>query len=314
MAGFSSPPDAWPPLPYEELRPTVDHLHRLVQIGGKYTLDQPYEFNWGNIVLSVSPRGFSTPTIHLGEVPFDVDYELLDDRVTINASTGRVSIPLGPGSVAGFYERFLEAVVPLGIAPLRTTVEPEIPDAPPIDEDREDRPYDPAVARRVWAAFASAAAAFVTWQAPYRGHRPPVGIMWGGFDLSATRYSGRLVMPPSEKPVFQQNGMSGEVVALGFHLGSEDSPQASFFAYLSPTPQGIEGADFGVQGAGWVAEAGMAVLPWDVVRTADDPQATVIRFADAIYDVGVELGDWPAGLVGSRHDGWYASRNLLFRQ
>ena len=59
----------WPPLPYEEIRPPVDHLHRLTQIGGKYTLDQPYEFNWGNIVLSVTPRGFSTPTLRNPRFP-----------------------------------------------------------------------------------------------------------------------------------------------------------------------------------------------------------------------------------------------------
>jgi hypothetical protein len=86
--------DPWPSLPYDELRPTVDHLHRLVQIGGKYTLNQPYEFNWGNIVLSVTPRGFSTPTLDAGDVLFTVDYELLDDRVTGHGvNRGRLAAP-----------------------------------------------------------------------------------------------------------------------------------------------------------------------------------------------------------------------------
>jgi hypothetical protein len=132
-------------------------------------------------VLSVTPRGFSTPTVHAGDILFAVEYELLDDRLTVNATTGRVSLPLGPGTVAGFYEQFLEAVAPLGIAPLKTTVEPEIPGAPTLDADREQRPYNGEVARRAWSAFASAAGALIAWQAPYRGYRPPVGIMWGGF-------------------------------------------------------------------------------------------------------------------------------------
>ena len=153
--------DPWPPLRYHEIRPTVDPLHRLTQIGGKYTLDQPYEFNWGNTVLSVTPRGFSTPILRAGDLLFTVDFEPLDDRVTVSATSGRVSLPLGPGSVAGSYERFVEAVAPLGIPPLKTTVEPEIPDAPTLDADREERPYDGEVTRRVWSAFASAAGALI---------------------------------------------------------------------------------------------------------------------------------------------------------
>ncbi len=312
MRGTLSLPDPWSPLPYEEIRPTVDHLHRLVQIGGKYTLNEPFEPNWGNIPLSVTPRGFSTPTLHAGAVLFVVDYELLDDRVTISATTGRVSLPLGPGTVAGFYEQFVEAVAPLGIAPLQTTVEPEIPDAPRLDADREQRPYDGEVARRVWSAFASSASALIAWQAPYRGHRPRVGIMWGGFDLSATRYSGRLVTPPSTVPVFQQNGMTGEVVAVGFSLGDEKSRAASFYAYISPAPDGINAVDFGIEGAVYVPQAELIVLPWDVVRASDDPHAAVLRFADAVYDAAIKLGGWPTDLTGARLDGWYASTHPVF--
>jgi hypothetical protein len=304
--------DAWPPLPYEDIRPTVDHLHRLSQIGGKYTLDEPFEPNWGHIVLSVTPRGLATRTLHAGDVLFTVAYELLDNRVVVSASTGRVSLPLGPGSVADFYERFLEAVKPLGIGPLRTTIEPEIPDAPTLDTDRAERPYDGEAARRVWSAFASAAGALETWQAPYRGHRPPVGVMWGAFDLSATRWNGRLRMPPTTMPIFQRNGMTEEEVALGLWLGDEQSRAAAFFAYISPPPDGLDTVDFGVEGAAYDAGAGLIVLPWDAVRATDDPQATVVRFADSVYQAAVDLGGWPADLVGERHDGWYASTNPVF--
>src|SRR3954451_2538789 len=81
----------WLPLDFASIRPTVDHLHRLAQIGGKYTLDQPFDPSWGNIVLSVTPRGFATPLLHAGEVSFADDYELPDDQVTVIASSGRVA-------------------------------------------------------------------------------------------------------------------------------------------------------------------------------------------------------------------------------
>jgi len=59
-------------------------------------------------------------------------------------------------------------------------------------------------------------------------------------------------------------------------------------------------------------EAGLIVLPWDAVRTSDDPEATVVRFADAVYAAAVELAGWPADLVGPRLDGWHASRHPVF--
>jgi len=302
----------WLPLDFASIRPTVDHLHRLAQIGGKYTLDQPFDPSWGNIVLSVTPRGFATPLLHAGEVSFAVDYELLDDQVTVIASSGRVSLPLGPGSVAGFYSRFVEAVEPLGIPPLRTLGQPEIPGAPPLDEDVEERPYEGQVARQVWSALAHASDAFTDWQAPYRGYRPRVGIMWGGFDLSATRYNGRPVTPPANHPVFQQNGMCNEVVSVGLMFGEDAIPRPYFFAYISPRPGGLESFDFGVPETGWQPEHGLIVLPWNAVAASPDPHATVVRFADRVYEAAVELGDWPDGLLAERHDGWHASRHPVF--
>lgn len=302
----------WPSLSYDEIRPTVDHLHRLVQVAGKYTLDRPFEPNWGGIPMPITPRGFKTPILRAGDVHFDVHYEILDDRVTVTASSGRASLPLTPGSVAGFYERFVRAVEPLGIPPVGTLSQPEIAGAPPIDEDHEPRPYVPEAAHRAWGAQAHAAAALAVYQAPFRGHRPPVGLWWGGFDVSATRYNGRPVTPPQTHPVFMQNGMTGEVVSVGFVLGDDRSPQASFYAYISPAPDGLDEADFGVPGAAWNPQAGLVLLPWEAVRLNSDPAATVVRFADAVYAVAVEKAGWPRDLVGPRLDGWQAGLQPIF--
>jgi hypothetical protein len=85
----------------------------------------------------------------------------------------------------------------------------------------------------------------------------------------------------------------------------------SFFAYISPPPDGLEGFDFGPD-ATWLPDAGLVVLPWDAARRAEDPQAAVVAWADRVYAAAVELGGWPADLVGARHDGWYAARNPVF--
>jgi Family of unknown function (DUF5996) len=305
--------EAWPPLDYAEIRPTVDHLHRLAHIAGKYTLDQPFEPNWGSSLLPITPRGFATPMLRSGELMFALDYELLDDRLTISASTGRASLPLAPGSVSGFLERFLATAEPLGLPRLRTLSEPEIPGGPALDQDDEERPYDPAVARRIWAALAHTSAALTEWQAPYRGHRPRVGLMWGGFDLAATRYNGRPLAPPHDRPVFQQNGMTEEVVAVGLAFGDEwHGPHPCLYAYIAPPPQGLESADLGAAGATWDPDAGIIRLSWNAVRQSADPHGTVIAFADAVYAAAVDLAGWPADLVGPRWDGWHAAREPVF--
>ena len=86
-----------------------------------------------------------------------------------------------------------------------------------------------------------------------------------------------------------QNGMTAEVVALGFALGSPNSPQAAVYAYISPAPDGLETVDFG-PGAMWLPDAGLVVFPWEAVRTTADPQEAVVAFADAVYDTAVSFG------------------------
>jgi len=300
--------DPWPALPYHELAPAVDYVRRLVQIAGKYTLDQLFEPGWGNIVLEVTPRGLATRTLRVRDVSFRVHYRLLDGDVVIEASTGVGAVPLRTQSVAAFYAGFVTAAARLGLPAPGSTVAAEIPDGPDLNADHEVRAWRPHAAYLLWAGFNAAADALERWQAPYRGHRPRVGVMWGGFDLSATRYRGAAVTPPAGRPTFMQRGMDEEVVAAGFSFGSAEAPRPAFYAYVEPAPAGIQKWRWRTPGAAWDTAAGLASLPWDVAAAARHPREAVVAFADAAYDAAVELAGWPARLTGPRFDGWYASR------
>jgi hypothetical protein len=301
----------WSSIPSVEVGPTVDYVHRIAQIAGKYTLDQAYEPNWGNISLVATGRGFATPTLRQDDVVFRVDYDLVDGQVTVAANTGKAALLLHPGSVAEFFAEFVSAADSIGLAAPGSTIEPEIADAPRFDADTDERPYDKDVARWAAGAFSSASVALTTWQAVYRGHRPRVGIMWGGFDLSAARYRGRSVVPPEGAPMFQRNGMTEEVVSVGFVLGDDDTA-AYFYGYVSPPPTNLGDVNLDVIGASYDAAGGVFKLPWDAARRASDPQTTVIAFADAIWKMAVDLGGWDDNLVIARHDGWYAGRQPMF--
>lgn len=302
-------PAHWPELEYGRLAPTVDYLNRVVQAGGKYTLGLLFEPGWGDIVFDVTPRGLRTPLLRHDERTFSVHYRLLDGEVAISSDVGEVSLGLDQDSVACFYRRFCAAMGELGIAGPDNSLLCEIPGGPQrFESDETPRTWDPVAAALVWRGFASAAEGLQIWQAPYRCHRPRTGVMWGGFDLSATRYHGVRVTPPSTRPYFLAQGMTEEYVSVGFWYGNARSPEVGFYAYIAPQPPGIEGREWSVEGAFWSAEQGLVLLPWSALRQNPDPVAAITDFGDAVYQAAVELSGWEAGLVGPRVSGWHASR------
>lgn len=299
----------WPTLVYEDLASMVGYVNRVVQVAGKYTLYEPFEVGWGNVVLDVTPRGLRTPTFRQRGVTFTVHCRLLDGDVVIEADTGSRTVPLAKGSVATFYTAFRDAAAELGIHRPRTSLICEIPDCEPtFEDDRVERTWDHGAALLMWEALNLAADGLETWQAPFLGHRPRVGVMWGGFDLSATRHRAQPTEPPPTGPTFMQNAQLREYVAVGFSFGDTTAPSSGMYAYIWPQPDGLDGRSWGVDGAVWNADAGLVLLPWDRLGETTDPRQAIVTFGDAVYDAAVELAGWPSDLVGPRVDGWYMSR------
>lgn len=233
---------------------------------------------------------------------------MLDGDVILEASTGFRTLVLRTQSVADFYADFVVAGGELGLPAPGSAIACEIPHAAALDADDVERPWDPVVARLVWTALNSAAGALEEWQASYRGYRPRVGVMWGGFDLSATRYRAVATTPPADRPAFMQRGMAEEYVAVGFSFGTPSGSGAAMYAYIAPQPDGLENRSWDADGASWIADEGLVVLPWEALRATADPHRTIVAFADAVYAAAVEAAGWPADLVGPRFDGWHASR------
>ena len=42
----------------------------------------------------------------------------------------------------------------------------------------------------------------------------------------------------------------------------------------------------------WSKELGEFILPYDSVRTADDPEATLMAFLQSTYDAAADLANW----------------------
>jgi hypothetical protein len=50
-------------------------------------------------------------------------------------------------------------------------------------------------------------------------------------------------------------------------------------------------------GASWSEALGEFVLPYEIVRTADDPAASLLAFAQTTYDAAATTAQWDRGAL-----------------
>jgi hypothetical protein len=292
--------DTWPALPYEEWRDTLDTLHMYTQVVGKLRLAQsPFEAEWANVALYLTPRGLTTSAIPHGLANFDAEFDFVDHELVIRTSNGAVErIALTGQDVADFYHQVMNTLQQLGVPVTITELPQEVPNPIPFPKDREHHTYDPAQARRFWEVLARIDAVMKRHRARFWGQTSPVHFFWGSFDLATTRFSGRPATPPAGAGTIMRYSEDAEQIAAGFWPGDERMPFPAFFAYGYPQPSGCEGAVCQPEGASWIPEAGLFVLRYDDVREAPDPAQALTEFLESTYEACAELMDWPDGLLG----------------
>jgi len=299
----------WPPLGYAELKDTVHAVHMWTQVVGKIRLTMtPLMNHWWNSTLMVTPRGLTTTLTPAGNEAFQIDFDFIDHELVIVTSRGgRRAIPLRPMSVAQFYRQVLETLAALGVPDPRIMPVPvEVALNVPFLDDVEVRPYDRDIVRQLLTALISAQLVFDRFRADFLGKASPVQFFWGGFDLASARFSGRRGpayaggSAPNVHIHVMHEAYSHELIAAGFWLGSEELPQAEFYSYAMPPPAGLSDATIRPDSARWVAARGEFILPYEAVRTAPDPAATLMSFLESTYDVSADLGRWDRSLLEER--------------
>jgi Family of unknown function (DUF5996) len=290
--------DEWPDLPYESWRPTRDTLHMYTQVVGKLRLAlSPFEPQWANVPLYLTARGLTTSPIPFGLRTFDAEFDLFDHELVIRASDGRLArIPLG-GAVADFYSAILEALGGLDLSVNVSELPSEVADPIPFPLDRTHDTYDGAQAHRFWQALARIDVVMKRHRAWFRGKTSPVSFFWGSFDLSVTRFSGRPATPPPGAGTIMRYSDDAELICAGFWPGDQRTPYPAFFAYGYPRPEGIERAEPRPDGARWVEEVGLFVLPYEAVRGEPDPAAAILEFLTSTYDACASRLGWSGDLV-----------------
>jgi hypothetical protein len=301
MTAPSSGPRAeeWPTLPYEAWKDTCTTLHLWTQIVGKLRLAlTPWVNHSWHATLYVTARGLTTSSIPHDGRAFQIDFDFIDHALLISTSDGgEESLPLAPRSVADFHGQLMAALAELGIR-VRIHGSPnEIADPIPFREDREHSAYDPDHAQRFWRVLVQADRVFKQFRTGFLGKVSPVHLFWGSFDLAVTRFSGRPApshpggIPNLPDPVTRE-AYSHEVSSAGFWPGGGGIDDPAFYSYAYPVPEGFAAAPVRPEAAFFHQAMGEFILPYDAVRTADAPDATLLEFLQTTYEAAANAAGW----------------------
>jgi hypothetical protein len=289
----------WPPLSHERDGPTIAALHLFSQVVGKVpTAVLPWRNHGWHVTLHVGPRGLTTEPVHAEAGTFTLAFDLVDHLFTLEDGKGRHALPLRSMAVADFHAAatamLAEAGYRLRIDPRPNEIEPAIPFA----EDRAPRVYDPDSARRLHGSLLSADRVFRLFRSSFLGKVSPVHFFWGGFDLAVTRFSGRPApLHPGGIPnlpdAVTREAYSHEVSSAGFWPGAVGGDRDPlFYSYAYPSPEGFADAGVAPATARFDAELGDFILDYEAVRSAEDPDATLLSFLQSTYVAAADLGGW----------------------
>ena len=289
----------WPALPFAEWQDTAVTLHMWTQIVGKIRLTlSPWTNQSWSVTLYVTSRGLTTSPIPHGTRTFEINFDFIDHQLRIEANNAeRRTIELKPRSVADFYRSVMESLDELHLSVTIHKLPNEIENPIPFDEDEEHRAYDREYANRFWRVLVQSDRVFKEFRSRFCGKCSPVHFFWGSFDLAVTRFSGRPAPPhpggvPHLPDAITREAYSQEVSSLGFWPGNTAARMPIFYSYAYPEPAGFADAKVQPAAAFYEPKFREFMLPYDLVRSAENPDQVLLDFAQSTYDAASTLAKW----------------------
>jgi hypothetical protein len=289
----------WPELPTAAWRDSYDTLHLWTQIVGKIRLKKtPWLNHSWHVALYVTPRGLTTSPIPDGARTFQIDFDFIDHELSIATSSGaQKQFRLGGQSVASFYVAIMVALADLGIDVAIDEMPSELPEPVRFSQDRQHASYDPDAVRRFLQLLVNADRVFKQFRTSFLGKASPVHFFWGSFDLTVTRFSGRRApLHPGGIPHLSDavtcEAYSHEESSAGFWPGGGVIDYPAFYSYAYPEPDGFRAAKVEPEAAFFSKELGEFILPYDAVRTAADPDQTLLAFLQSTYEAAANAAKW----------------------
>jgi hypothetical protein len=294
-----------PPLPYADWEPTKQTLHLWVQIVGKVKLaSAPPKNHWWHVPLYVDVHGLTTRLLHgQGGDGFEIRFDFVRHRLVVETASAEESFALVDGlSVAAFDEQLHASLRRLGVDVPIVEKPFGVPMPTAFPDDREHASYDADAVERFWRVLDWSADVLEEFAGWFCGKQSPVHLFWHGLDLAVTRFGGRPAPAlPDADPVTEE-AYSHEVVSFGFWAGDQNVREATYYSYTAPEPPGLREKPLVPVQAFWADQGAgsLARLPYEVVRSADDPRQTLLEFLESAYEAGADAAGWDrAGLMSS---------------
>lgn len=294
----------WPVLNYAEWKPTYETLHLWVQIIGKIRLCKtpPTNHSW-NTTFYVTSRGLTTSAIPLQDKNLTISFDFLNHQLLFQDSAGaEIKLELKNESVSNFYKRVIGALDRLNVSVSFEPSPNEIVNAIPFIQDTLHSSYDRIHAYRFWQVLVRVDNVLQEFRSNFVGKSSPVHFFWGSFDLAVTRFSGKRApehpggIPHLSDEVVRE-AYSHEVMSCGFWPGNDIYPHAGFYAYAYPEPSKFSQARIMPPEAFYHQELHEFILPYEVIRKALDPEATMLSFFDSAYRAAANLGQWDRDML-----------------
>jgi hypothetical protein len=297
---MSNPSQApWPELPTTAWRDTYATLHLWTQIIGKIRLTRaPWLNHSWHVALYVTPRGLATSPVPDGTRTFQIDLDFIDHALRISTSDGAERQFALPGkSVASFYAATMVTLTELDISVTIDEMPNELPDPVRFSEDNIHASYDPDAVGRLLQILVNCDRVFKQFRTGFLGKASPVHFFWGSFDLAVTRFSGRRApRHPGGVPHLSDEvaceAYSHEVSSAGFWPGGGAIDYPAFYCYAYPEPAGFRTAKVRPDAAFFSEALGEFILPYDAVRTADDPDQALLDFLQSTYEAAAIAAQW----------------------
>jgi hypothetical protein len=289
----------WPELPTAAWRDSYATLHLWTQVVGKIRLAKaPWLNHSWHVALYVTARGLTTSPVPDGTRTFQIDFDFIDHVLRISTSDGaQRQFALAGQSVSSFYAATMAALAELGIAVTIDEMPNELPDPMRFSRDTTHASYDPDAVQRFLQILVNSDRVFKQFRTGFLGKASPVHFFWGSFDLAVTRFSGRRApRHPGGVPHLSDavacEAYSHEVSSAGFWPGAGAIDYPAFYSYAYPEPQGFRTTKVRPEAAFFSEALGEFVLPYDAVRTADNPDKALLDFLQSTYEAAAISAKW----------------------
>lgn len=286
--------ERWPPLPFREWSATRETLHMWTQVIGKLKVElSPFQNHFWHTALHLTSRGLTTLPVPCRRGALQADFDFIDHNLVLTTTEGgRKIVPLYPRSVADFYRETMDCLGVLGIRVRLNTLPQEVPNPIPFEADTKHGSYDAAAVGRWFRILTSTSRVMWEHRTWFVGKASPVHFFWGSFDLTSTRHNGDCAPITPGKGYVYRYAENEANWAGGFWPGSAPIEYPAFYAYVVPEPKGLPEAAVAPARARWVPELRQFILPYEAVRTADEPERALMAFLESTYVAGVSLSGW----------------------